>query len=52
MASAGSTLSAARMASRLATAQITITATKPLSASLDSNSTYLGKMGAQTVAAI
>jgi hypothetical protein len=47
MAAAGSTFSATRMASVLASAQITITATRPRTASPDSSSTYFGKTGAQ-----
>ena len=51
MAAAGSTFSAARIASVLAKAQITITATSPRTASPGSSNTYFGKMGAQKVAA-
>jgi hypothetical protein len=47
MAVAGSTRNAARMARVLASAQMIMTAMKPLMASPDSSSTYFGKAGAQ-----
>jgi hypothetical protein len=49
---AGSTFSAARIASVLASAQITSTATSPATASPGSSSTYFGNAGAQKVAEI
>src|SRR5512133_1175733 len=52
IAVAGSTRSAARMAMMLASAQMTITAAKPRTASPASSSTYFGKCGAHSVAAI
>jgi hypothetical protein len=51
MAAAGSTRSAAQIAGVLANAQISMTATKPVTASPVSSNTYLGNAGAHTVAA-
>ena len=52
MASAGSTFSAMRMATRLASTQITSTAKNPEIESVGISSTYLGNSGAATVAVI
>src|SRR2546427_4764698 len=52
MASAGSTLSAMRMATMLARTQITSTAKKPAMESNGISSTYLGNRGAEKVAVI